>query len=372
VSFDAALLSQAVGAPVRVQYSRRDEHAYGADSYGPAQVMNMTAGLDSSGQILVWTYEGWTMSKGNRPNATTPGNILSGALAGFPTPPVVPGPATPPKTFGNNSNTASNYITGAVGTNPPGGTGKVASQRVLTHTVASPFFTGPLRSPNRLQNTFANECFMDELAFAAKADPVQYRIRHLSDARLIAVVQAAANAANWVTRPSPNGGNSRTGVAVGRGISCVLYEGNNGYCALVAEVSVDQATGIVTVTKLTASQDSGPVSNPDGLRNQMEGGAMQGMSRALFEEVTWNDSAGVVTSWDWVRYPIYRWGMPIPQIQTVLLDPQNVPKMGAGECTITTVGSAIGNAIFDALGVRVRQIPFTPDRVLAALATRGF
>ena len=372
VSYDAALLSQAVGAPVRVQYTRRDEHTSGADSYGPAQVMNLAAGLDSSGQIVVWTYEGWTMSKGNRPNATNPGNIVSGALAGFTTPALAPGPASPPKTFGNNGNTACNYITGVVGSNPAGGTGNVASQRVLTHTVASPFFTGPLRSPNRLQNTFANECFMDELAFAAHADPVQYRLRHLSDPRLIAVVKAVADAANWVTRPSPSGGNSRTGVAVGRGISCVLYEGNNGYCALVAEVSVDQSTGAVTVTRLTASQDSGPVSNPDGLRNQMEGGAMQGMSRALFEEVKWNSAYGFVNSGDWRTYPVYQWGMPIPEIRTVLLDPQNVPKLGAGECTITTVGSAIGNAIFDAIGVRLRQIPFTPARVLAALATRGF
>jgi CO/xanthine dehydrogenase Mo-binding subunit len=370
VSFDAALLSQAVGAPVRVQYSRRDEHATGSDSYGPAQVMNLTAGLDSSGQIVVWTYEGWTMAKGNRPNATSPGNILSGALAGFPTPKLTPGAATPPTTFSNNGNVACNYITGVVAGKAPAGTGNVASQRALVHTVASPFFTGPLRSPNRLQNTFANECFMDELAFTAKADPVQYRLRHLTDPRLIGVVKAAASAANWDMRPSPNLANSRSGVVTGRGISCVLYEGSNGYCALVAVVSVDQATGTVTVTKLIASQDSGPVSNPDGLRNQMEGGAMQGMSRALFEEVNWNDQNGRVTSTDWARYPVYQWGMPIPSIETVLIDPLNVPKLGAGECTITTVGSAIGNAIFDAIGVRIRQIPFTPASVLAALATR--
>jgi CO/xanthine dehydrogenase Mo-binding subunit len=371
VSFDAALLSQAVGAPVRVQYSRRDEHSSGADSYGPAQVMNLNAGLDANGQIIVWTYEGWTMNKGGRPNATTPGNIISGALAGFATPPLVPAVAVPPRTFGNGGNTASNYITGAVAGNPPGGTGNIASQSVLTHSAFSPFYTGPLRSPGRIQNTFANESFIDEVAAAVKADPVQYRLRHLSDARLIGVLKAAANAAKWDTRPSPNSGNARTGVVTGRGASCVLYEGNNGYCALVAVVSVDQATGIVTVTKLIASQDSGPVSNPDGLRNQMEGGAIQGMSRTLFEEVKWNDRAGLVTSTDWVSYPVYQWGMPLPEIQTVLLDPKDVPQMGAGECTITTVGSAIANAIFDATGARVRQIPFTPARVMAALAVRS-
>ena len=304
VSFDAAIMSQAVGVPVRVQYSRRDEMAAG-ESYGPAQVMNMNAGVNSSGQLIAWTYEGWSLTKGNRPNATTPGNIISGALAGFPTPPLVPAAATPPRTFANNGNAAAAYLSGVVAGNPPGGTGNVASQLVLTHSIASPFFTGPLRSPNRLQNTFANESFMDEVAAAVKADPVQYRLRHLSDPRLMGVVNAAAKAANWDTRPSPKPGNAKTGVVTGRGIACLLYEGNNGYSALVAQVSVDQATGIITVTGLIAAQDSGPVSNPDGLRNQMEGGALQGMSRALHEEVKWNSDLGAITSADWKTYPVF-------------------------------------------------------------------
>jgi len=369
-SFDAALLSQAVGAPVRVQYTRRDE-MIGGESFGPPHVMNMRVGLDSTGQIVTWDYEGWTLSKGNRPSATTPGNIISGALAGFPTPPVTPAVAKPPTTFGNNSNTAPPYITGVVGTNPPGGQGNVASQRVRVHTVASPFFTGPLRSPDRLQNTFANESFMDEIAASVQADPVQYRLRHLTDPRLIAVVKSAASKYNWTTRPSPNPANPRTGVVTGRGISCVLYEGSNGYCALVAEVQVDQDMGTVTVTRFVAAQDSGPVSNPNGLMNQMEGGALQGMSRALFEEVKWRTGANVITSTDWVSYPVYQWGMPVPQIDTVLMNPLDQPQRGAGECTITLVASAIGNAVFDATGVRLRQVPFTPARVLAALATRS-
>jgi nicotinate dehydrogenase subunit B len=370
VSYDAAIMSQAVGAPVRLQYTRRDEMAAG-ESYGPAQVMNMNAGVDSSGQIIVWTYEGWTLSKGNRPNATTPGNIISGALAGFPTPPLVPAAATPPRTFSNGSNTAANYVSGVVAGNPPGGTGKVASQQVLTHSIASPFFTGPLRSPNRLQNTFANESFMDEIAAAVKADPVQFRVQHLSDPRLIGVVNAAAKAANWDTRPSPKPGNAKTGVVTGRGISCVLYEGNNGYSAMVAQVSVDQATGIVTVTALFAAQDSGPVSNPDGLKNQMEGGALQGMSRALHEEVKWISDLGAITSADWRTYPVMQFGDPLPAITTVVINPLNVPQLGAGECTITLSASAIGNAVFDATGARLRRVPFTPANVLAALTARG-
>ena len=333
--------------------------------------MNMNAGVDRNGQMIVWTYEGWSLTKGNRPNATTPGNIISGALAGFPTPPLVPAEATQPTTFSNNGNAAAAYLNGTVAAKPPGGTGTVASQKVLIHSIASPFFTGPLRSPDRLQNTFANESFMDEVAAAVTADPVQYRLRHLSDPRLIAVLNAAAEAANWDTRPSPKPGNAKTGVVTGRGVSCVLYEGNNGYSAMVAEVSVDQATGVITVTRIVTSQDSGPVSNPDGLRNQMEGGALQGMSRALHEEVKWNADSGAITSVDWKTYPVLPFGDPLPVIETVLLNPLNVPQLGAGECTITIAASAIGNAVFDATGARLRQVPFTPARVLAALAARS-
>ena len=183
------------------------------------------------------------------------------------------------------------------------------------------------------------------------------------------MVKAAADSANWITFPSPNPANSKTGVVTGRGIACVLYEGNNGYSAMVAEVQVDQSTGAVTVTNLYAAQDSGPVCNPNGLRNQMEGGALQGMSRALYEEVKWR--SGFVTSADWLTYRVYSWGMPLPKITTVLVNPTSGPEMGAGECTITLSAAAIGNAVFDATGARLRQVPFTPDRVLAALAARG-
>ena len=368
VSFDAALLSQAVGRQVRVQYLRKDENVAG-ESFGPAHVANLQAGVDGNGQIIVWTYEGWTLSKGDCPNATTPGNIISGALAGFPTPPLVPA-ATPPQTYRNNANAAAPYVTGAVAGNPPGGTGNISSRQVLTHTIASPFFTGPLRAPDRLQNTFANESFMDEIAAAVGADPVQYRLRHLSDPRLVDVLNAAANKANWDTRPSPKPGNATTGVVTGRGVSCVLYEGDNGYAAMVVEVSVDQDTGVVSVTRIVARQDSGPVSNPDGLRNQMEGGALQGVSLALFEEINWSADSGQITSVDWKTCPVLAFGDPLPVIETVLLNPLNVPQLGAGECTVCVTPGAVANAIFDATGVRLRQAPFTPARVMAALSAR--
>jgi CO/xanthine dehydrogenase Mo-binding subunit len=369
VAFDAALMSQAIGQPVRVQYLRKDENTAG-ESYGPAYVLKMSAGVDGVSQIIVWTSESWFVTKGSRPTATTPGLIFSGALAGFPTPPLVPGAATPPKTFNNMTNAAAAYLNGAVAGNPPAGTGTVASQQVLTHAVASPFFTGPLRGPDRVQHTFANESFMDEVAAAVRADPVQYRLRHLSDQRLIAALKAAADAADWDTRASPKPGNPKTGVVTGRGVACALYEGGNGYSAMVAEVSVDHATGIITVTRIVTSQDSGPVSNPLGLRNQMEGGSLQGLSRAIYEEVKWDATTGAITSVDWITYPVFPLGAPVPVIETVLLNPLNVPKTGAGECTITVTAAAIANAVFDATGVRLRQVPFTPARVLAALAAR--
>ncbi|MBI3683446.1 MAG: xanthine dehydrogenase family protein molybdopterin-binding subunit [Acidobacteria bacterium] len=367
VSYDAALLSQAVGKPVRVQFTRRDEMS-GGENYGPAYVLDLRAGVDDKGQIIAWDYESWTLTKGGRPNATTPGNIITGALVGFPTPALVPARGNPPANYANNGNAASSYGAGVVA-GRSGGTGNIRGERVLTHSIASPFFTGPLRSPARLQNTFANESFIDEVAASVKADPVEYRRRHLTDSRLIDVLNAAAKAADWDSRPSPKPGNARTGVVTGRGISCVLYEGDNGYCALVAEVQVDQETGRIVVKRLVASQDSGPVSNPDGLRNQMEGGVLQGMSRALREEVRWDEQA--ITSTHWRTYPVYQFGEPLPVVETVLVNRPDQPHMGAGECTITTVAAAIANAVFDATGARLRQIPFIPARVLLALRSRG-
>jgi CO/xanthine dehydrogenase Mo-binding subunit len=371
VCYDAALLSQVVQAPVRVQYTRRDEMAGNGENYGPAYVVNLQAGVDKTGKIITWDYEGWSLTKGNRPTATVPNNLPTGVLAGYGAAPVaVPTatPTNPPATFGNGSNIVCNYVTGLGGNGATGGTGTVASQRCLSHTISSPFFTGPLRSPARLQNTFANESFIDEIASALKLDPVQFRLNHLSDARLMAALNSAASAARWDTRPSPKPGNSSTGVVTGRGVSCVEYEGNNGYCAMVAFVSVDQATGIITVTDIFASQDSGPIMNPNGMQNQMEGGALQGVSRTLFEQVKWNNRAGIVTSTDWLSYPVYQFGDFLPNITTVLINQPSQPPKGSGECTITLVGSAIGNAVFDATGVRMRQIPFTPANFLAAQA----
>jgi CO/xanthine dehydrogenase Mo-binding subunit len=368
VSYDAALLSQAVGKPVRVQLSRKDEMAW--ENYGMAFAVDQRVGIDAFGTIVAWDYEGWSASLGGRPGYDRPGNVITGQLAGFETAPFTPrSPAPEPGgSFNNNSNAAPSYVAGCVG-GRCGGAGTVKSERVLSHTVKSPFFTGPLRSPSRLQNTFAHESFMDEIAAHVKADPVAYRLRHLSDPRLKHVVQEAARAARWSPRPSPTAAMPRTGIASGRGLSCVAYEGDNGYVAMVAEVDVDLASGRVTARRFVVAQDCGPISNPDGMRNQIEGGALQGMSRALGEEVTWDDQR--VTSIDWRTFHSLPLGFAIPEIESVLVNRTDVEATGAGETAITIVAAALGNAIFDATGARIREIPFTPERVKAALEARG-
>ena len=367
VSYDAALLSQAVGRPVRVQLSRKDEMAN--ENFGLAFVVDQRVGLDAAGNIMAWDYESWSPTRGGRPGYAQPGNQITGYLAGFQPVPFAPRTPAPPPTgpLANGSNVVPSYVTGTVD-GAAGGTGTVKCERMLSRIVESPFWTGPLRSPSRLQNTFAHESMMDELAAAAKADPVEYRLRHLRDPRLRGVVQAAAKAANWQTRPSPNRelgtGTANPVVASGRGIACVLYEGDNGYCAMAAEVDVHLDTGVVDVKRLVMALDSGPISNPDGLRNQAEGGALHGMSRALFEEVTWDNEK--VTSVDWRTYRTFPVGFKIPKLETVLINTLEAEACGAGETSITVTAAAIGNAIFDATGVRLRQVPFSPERIKQA------
>jgi len=367
VSYDAALLSQAVAKPVRVQLSRKDEMAW--ENYGNAFVIDQRVALDASGNISVWDYEAWSAARGGRPGYNTPGNVVTGVLVGSnpaPFAPRTPAPA-PDTPLNNGSNTAPSYIAGRV-RDSANGAGVIRSERVLSHRVLSPFFTGPLRAPERLQNTFAHECFMDEVATHVKADPVEYRLKHLSHARLSAAVRAAAKAANWERRPSPRPGRAGGGKVTGRGMACVCYEGDNGYVAMVADVTVDQNTGQIQVTRLVVAQDCGPISNPDGMRNQIEGGALQGISRALGEEVTWDDTK--ITSVDWRSYHSLTLGIAPPAMEIVLLNQTDEEACGSGETSITVVAPAIGNAVFDATGVRLRQVPFTPERVLAAIRAR--
>jgi CO/xanthine dehydrogenase Mo-binding subunit len=293
---------------------------------------------------------------------------MTGMLAGFDPETIAPRMAVEPTgELRNGSNAVPSYVVGCV-SGKCGGAGSIRSERVLAHAVKSPFFTGPLRSPLRLQNTFAHECFMDEICAHVKADPVAYRLQHLTEERIIDTLKAAAKTANWDARPSPKRGNARGGTTTGRGIACVAYEGDNGYAALVAEVEVDQATGRIQPKRFVLANDSGPISNPDGLRNQIEGGVLQGMSRALGEEITWDNRK--VTSIDWQSYSTLPLGIQVPIVESVLIDRPTAKATGAGETAITLAAAALGNAIFDATGARIRQVPFTPDRVKAALASR--
>jgi nicotinate dehydrogenase subunit B len=363
VSFDAALLSQATGKPVRVQLSREDEMAW--ENFGAACLMEHRAGIDDSGNIVAWDCENWIAARGNRPGYDQPGNVITGLLLGYKPEEVKSRAAAPPTgRLSNGSNAAPSYIAGCIDGNC-GGAGTIRSERVLLHTVVSPFFTGPLRSPLRLQNIFAQECFMDEISARIKADPLAFRLQHLRQERIIGVLKAAAEAAQWEKRPSPKSNRPRAGIVSGRGIACVAYEGNNGYAALIADVNVDLETGSVQPKKFTVALDCGPISNPDGVRNQIEGGILQGMSRALMEEVTWDDTQ--VTSTDWETYHSAYLDFDIPAIEIVLVSPPGVSATGAGETAITVVPAALGNAIFDATGARLREAPFTPERVKAAL-----
>jgi CO/xanthine dehydrogenase Mo-binding subunit len=334
------------------------------ENLGAACVIEHRAALSLDGAITVWDRENWVAALGNRPGYERPGNVISGMLTGYEPEPLTPAPAkSPAGKLRNQSNHVPSYFAGCIEGSCEGD-GTIRSERVLTHTVRSPFFTGPLRSPLRIQNTFATECFMDELCVRAKADPVEFRLRHLRDTRVIGVLQAATKAAKWQSRPSKVMQNI-AGEAVGRGIACVAYEGNNGYAALIAEISVNLNTGMVRPTRFVVASDCGPISNPDGLRNQIEGGILQGLSRSLVEEVTWDRKR--ITSVDWETYKSFYLDYAPPPIEIVFVTPENVPATGAGETAITVVPAAIGNAIFDATGARLRDVPFTSERVLTAL-----
>jgi CO/xanthine dehydrogenase Mo-binding subunit len=329
---DAALLSQAVGKPVRVQWMRHDEHGW--DPKGPAMTATMAGALDAGrSRIAAWRSEVWSPSHSTRPQSRA-GNTLAGRLSGS---------APAPLTFtGGDRNARVNY--------------EVPAYRVTMHDLRGAAVTSSaMRGLGGTQNSFFNESFVDELAFAAGADPVAFRQRHLSDARAIACLQAAAKLAGWETRPA-----ARERRGTGRGVAFVQYENTEAYVATVAAVRVDRATGAVRVTRLCIAHDCGAVVNPDGLRNQIEGNAVQALSRALKEQVTF-DQRGV-TSVDWVRYPILRFS-ELPSIEIALLDRRRERIVGAGEATTTTIAPSVANAIFDATGARIRTVPFTPASV---------
>ena len=339
---DAAILSQAVGRPVRVQWMRHDEHGY--EPKGPAMVMRVRGALDAGQGVAAWDYAVWTPTHVRRP-ANRAGNLLAGEETGAPEP--------VSRAIGGDRNAQHGYA--------------FPADRVVVHQLdRSLLRVSALRGLGAPQNTFANESFLDELAAAAGADPVAYRLRHLKDRRGVAVVEAVARAAGWTPRPSPAPGARGTGPARGRGIAYCQYENEYAYVAAVAEVEVDRAAGAIRVRRVVVAHDCGLVINPDGVRNQIEGNVLQAISRTLKEAVAF-DAAGV-TSLDWAGYPILTFPEVPDAVDIVLLEGRDNPPLGAGEPATCPVPAAIANAVFDATGVRLRSVPFTPDRVREELA----
>jgi CO/xanthine dehydrogenase Mo-binding subunit len=223
-----------------------------------------------------------------------------------------------------------------------------------------------LRAPGAVGRTFASESFIDEVAFHTGVDPVQFRLRSpRNQQRTSEVLLAAAKQAGWVERPSPSPASGDSDKCIGRGVA--ISDRDGAIVAAVVEVEVEKSTGKVKVTRVTVAHDCGLIANPDGLKNQIEGNVVQGVSRTLFEEVRFDENG--VTNKDWNSYQTIRFE-DIPEIEIVLMDRPELGFLGAGEASIIPVPSAIANAVFDATGARVRDIPLTSERVLSALQTR--
>ena len=352
-SLDAAVMSKHIGAPVRVQWDRADEHVW--EHYGTPMIMTIRGGLDASGNLIAWDFENLQASKGGRPGNVGAANLPTGQLIGLR---LAPRTAQAPSALplgADNSNTEAGYLKDEEGLVP--------NARVVAKTVDSPFFTGPLRSPARIQNTFANESFIDELAHAAKVDPVAYRLRYLGDKRLAHCVRVAAKAAKWEARTSPKKASSGN-IATGRGIAAMQYEGEDGYAATVCEVEVNKKTGKVRVTRVVCSHDVGIIINPAGIKAQIEGNIVHGVSRALKEEVLLDGKTS--KSRDWESYQVLRF-TELPEIKIALINRPKESPTGSGENAMTAIPAAVANAIFDATGARIRRLPLTPARVKAAL-----
>ncbi len=336
---DAVILAQAVGKPVRVQWTRQDEFAW--EPKAPAMVMEVHGGLDDRGNVVAWDYHVWSPSHVAR--ARFGGQLVTAQLlSGQPAP-------QSRFSFGAERNAPTNYA--------------FPVQRVTVHYLGnSPLRASSFRSLGGAENTFANESFIDELATAAGVDALEYRLRYLSEPRERAVLEAAAEKAGWEPRPSPV--KTMAEPAEGRGVAFARYENDQAIVACIAEVQVERASGLVRVRRIVVAHDCGLIINPDGVRNQIEGNVIQSLSRALKEEVQFDERH--ITSLDWQTYPILTFS-EVPEVEIVLLDRPDQPAVGAGEPSTVTTAAAVANAIFDATGARLRQIPFIPARLKAAL-----
>jgi nicotinate dehydrogenase subunit B len=342
-AMDAAVLAKAAGRPVRLQYMR--DQGTGWDPKGPASTHIAKAGLNAAGEVIAYEFTSKAFSRvdvdtnGGKPPDTLTGQTLGVALKsgdGFGVP-------------------AESYA--------------IANKRLAWETIpplldrASPLRTSHLRDPVGPQIHFASESFIDEVAAAVNADPIEFRLRHIKEPRDIAVIKAAAEKAKWETRASPRRDQTGTKVS-GRGIAYAQRNGTR--VAVIAEVDIDRSTGKISARKFTVAHDCGQIINPDGLVKCIEGNIVQGVSRALWEEVTFDRNT--VTSVDWITYPILDITETPGQVDVVLINHPEIAPSGAGEPSIRPVAAAIANAIFDATGVRIRRVPFSPERVKAAFS----
>nr|HMN30662.1 molybdopterin-dependent oxidoreductase [Caldilineaceae bacterium] len=348
VALDAALLARSLpGRPVLLQWMREDEHAW--EPYGSAMVVKTQASLDAAGTVVDWNHDVYSYTHSGRPRPLVHSSNLL-ATWQWATPLTAPPPQPGRGYHGGVHRNADPLYT-------------FPRRRIVKHLVLnSPLRTSSMRSLGAYANVFAIESFMDELAAAVGADPVEFRLRHLDDARGRAVIQVAADTAGWFA-PAPAGDQQ---FAHGRGFGFARYKNQKCYAAVVMEVSVERTTGHIQLERAVIAADAGQIINPDGLRNQLEGGLIQAASWTLKEQVTFD--AGGVTSLDWESYPILRFP-ETPTVETVLIDRPGEPPLGSGEASQGPTPAAIANAVYAATGVRLRRIPFTPAVVLAALAT---
>jgi nicotinate dehydrogenase subunit B len=344
VSADALLLSRAVGRPVRVQLTREQEHAW--EPKGTAQLMDVKGGMNADGSVAGYDFATRYPSNG----APTLALLLTGRIA--------PDPAI--SEMGDRT---------AI---PPY---DYENMRVVANDMPPIVRASWFRGVSALPNTFAHESYIDEVATAAGVDPIEYRLRYLKDERAVDLVNAVAERAGWKPRPVWQQPEAEGDVVRGRGVAYALYVHSKfpGYgaawSAWIADVAVNKATGDVSVTRVVAGQDSGLMINPDGVRHQIHGNVIQSTSRALMEEVSFDRNS--VTAREWGAYPIIKFP-DVPKIDVLMLPRQDQPPLGVGESASVPSAAAIANAIFDATGVRFRELPFTPERILRGLHGEGY
>jgi CO/xanthine dehydrogenase Mo-binding subunit len=343
VALDAILVARATGGrPVKLQWMRDDEFSW--EPYGSAMVMKMRARLDESGSIVDWRHEVWSHPHSTRPISNPGCNLLAGWHLAKPVA-AAPSPNIPQPAGGADRNAVPSY--------------EFPSQQIVLHYITDiPIRTSALRTLGAYANVFALESFMDELAVAAGADPVEFRLRHMKDPRARAVIETCAQKAGW--KPGQKGDGSH-----GRGFAFSRYKNLACYVAVVADVEVDRRTGKVRVTKAVSAVDAGLIVNPDGLISQIEGGIIQSASWTLKEHVAFDRQR--ITTRSWADYPILTFP-EVPAVEVHLINRPDERSLGAGEGSQGPAVAAIANAFFNATGVRMRDLPFAPQRVKTALA----